>query len=251
MRVIPVNELQSMKVTTISAEKLEELIANYIYRVLQCNISLDELHMVPEMIQKCVKSVINCDYNARFYLISSLALEKLLIDIAIDSHDSFSLEDFIRRPDFFKPFLLDCNYNRVTAKSALGYILPDKAIYCNAPTNHAAIVTAYNRRSDPNFEDLNLYHSLHPEQPNESKWQDYIMFKQKAIIIHFMPVSWGTPIFIPDELTEFQYKELERINKVFLNHNATASTNYREMDLDTALKDEAFKLEHGCGEKKI
>ena len=248
MGIISLNEINKLNFNNISEDEIIEISASLAYHYMNGNISIDDLKKYSNSIVNIVNCIVNQDRTSNYFIKANSAMSQLLKDNALDSSSEFSLEEFLKKPDVNKPFKIDCSYNRSSYKAALGYIMPNKAIYCDVvESNHAAMVTAYHRRENPNFEDLGLWQFFHPEQPD---WHEEIMEKESAIIIHFMPNEFGEAIFIPKLLTEFQYNELLKINRILLQNGIKTETNYDGMDLDTALSDDSFKERHGLTGKE-
>lgn len=240
MRLIPLDELKNANYTHENKIDRAFFIANIIYYFLQCEISIKELYDLPDDIKNGVYGIIYCTANHDFYDIEE-ALNSLLTEIYIDEGNGFSVEEFFDKPDKYKRFKLECPYNINKYKSALGYILPNQAFYCNVAEDHAITLTALIRRENPDFEDLDSWENNHPEQPD---WHNALMNNQQAIIIHFIPNEYPSVIYIPSKISKFQYDELSKLEQILQAHNITTTTNYKELDLTDVLKDNEFYASH-------
>ena len=224
-----------MKVYTDEKVK-EEVAVRLICSILYGVISQEELKQYPPDIINMVDTMLNNDVNSNIYDKILLPLTKSLTSIEINRSSSFSLEKFLALLDDTHMYRYSCAVTDIYDKAALGLIMPEDVFYCNVPlfSNHAEVTTQYYQMEDPSFPDLRL----------KEGWHEYVMKEKKTIIIHFLPNEYGEAIYIPDEITEFQYNELLRINELLKYYNIESATNYKNMNLDEALNDEEFITNH-------
>lgn len=224
-----------MKVYTDEKVK-EEVAVRLICSILYGVTSQEELKQYPSDIINMVNTMLNNDIKSNIYDKILLPLTKSLVSIEINRSSIFSLEKFIALPDDTRMYSYDCSITDMYDKTALGLIMPESAFYCNVPplSNHAWVTMQYYQMEDPSFPDLRL----------KEGWHEYVMKEKKAIIIHFLLNEYGEAIYIPDEITEFQYNELLRINELLKYYNIESATNYKNMNLDEVLNDEEFIASH-------
>ena len=205
-------------------EKLK-LIASLAFSILKKDIKIEDLDKYDESIRIEVDNILSNKVDSTNYNRICYILKKLIVEDAVNRSSSFDLEEFFDRSDFGYQFPYECYFNRQTHKAAIGLIFEDKSFYCDVPlySNHGSVATQYFRLEDPNFEELSIYHLLHPDDTRD--WQDMLMDEKKAIVIHFMPNEYGAAFFIPENITDFQRSELDKINELLKSKKINSETN--------------------------
>ena len=89
----------------------------------------------------------------------------------------------------------------------------------------------YFLKYDPDFERKLRY---------AADWHSKLMQEKKVIIIHFLSNACGEAIYIPDEITEFQYNELKKINELLQKYNINGDTGYN-VPLNILINDDEFQ----------
>lgn len=206
----------------------ENLIAQLACEILLGKMTIEDLEKYNSSIKEEVLNTLHLK-NQKI----GLLVNKILIQEELDKSDKFDLERFLDKPDF----------SIGTHKAALGLIYDNHAFYCEVPfvSSHAHVATAYYRRKDPNYEELSVYGLLHPN--NGKEWQDKLMEEDHAIVIHFLPNEYGEAFFIPENITNYQKEELERINSLLQARNIATETNYEDKNLSEYLTELKSKAE--------
>ena len=217
--------METVNNNDINEDKFE-LVADLAFKILKEQIGINDIDNYPEEIKKEVINLLN--NNSSFEYKTRLRV-KICIDAIVD-YKNFDLNEYVERDDSYYQFPFACPFNKKAEKAALGYILPDNAIYCDVPirNNHADVVTQIHRMIDPDYEDLRTYSVLHPENRD---WHEKVMDEEKCIIIHFMSNNYGAVIYIPNEITPFQEQELNKINDILTENNIKTVTNKDEISL--------------------
>ena len=193
-------------------ELQEKEIVELAFQLLTGKIKEDDLDKHDTLIKD--KVLILLDGNDH---ILSKKLDKRLIKQEIENSKDFDILEFLERPDHEFEYPYNCPYNIKNYKAAVGLIYDNNSFFCNVPINstHAHVVTELHRLTEPDYEELNLYNLIH--RNTTDGWQDKIMKEEHAIVIHLMPNDFGAAFFIPDNITSYQKKELERINRILLS----------------------------------
>ena len=242
MKALSIEELKKQINQNLMEEEKDIIAASLAFHLLNEEINIEFINNFGIDIVNRVNIVINKDRSTKTYIRVNKLLEQIIRNKAIETSKDFSLEEFLKKEDIIESFKYKCEYNRKGYKAALGLITPNQALYCDVPIgNHAEMVSAY-YKDDPEYAYLNLQSIIHPEKPN---WHEKVMEEKNAVIIHFMPNEFGAVIYIPNELTEFQYSELVKISETLIKNEVKPETNYEGLTLDKALSDTSFREKHG------
>ena len=246
MKNIDLKKFNNIDFDLVDNETLDNIIVKFCYYVLVGELDLNELNNIDRNLVEKINLVLNYDYkndnkNKDILKLKS-KLDKLLRQIELSKSDNFSLDAFLNESDYNTFYKHKCSFNGNGHKAAIALIFPDKSLYANVPihSNHADMVTEYMRNDNPKYENLAVYHILN----NGADWHDKIMVEEQAIIIHFLPNEFGEVVYIPDNISEYQYNELININNVLKQKGIEAETNYCEMLLNDAIEDPEFISSH-------
>lgn len=228
---LPVDSLNEKQKNTLSVY--------LIYMILMEKLPREKINIYPNDIIERVNCIL--DHNEDNYDIKNTyrtplarELRDLLINLAIEDAPNFSLDEFLKM-DTHKAFPYECKYNESIApnKAAIGLIFPKSAFYCDVPIGyiHYVVVLRYFQKHDPDLAKKIKY---------TTDWHIKLMQEKKVIIIHFLPNACGEAIYIPDEITEFQYNELIKVNELLQKYNIIGETEYN-VPLNILLDDEYFQ----------
>lgn len=223
-----------LPVNSLNEEQKNTLSVYLIYTILMEKLPLEKINTYPNDIIERVNCILNNDSNSTYYIPLQNKLGDLLANLAIENSSNFSLEEFLKK-DIHKPFPYECKYNESIPpnKAALGLIFPKSTFYCDVPNVilHEDVALRYFLKYDPDFERKLRY---------AADWHSKLMQEKKVIIIHFSSNVCGEAIYIPDEITEFQYNELKKINELLQKYNINGDTGYN-VPLNILINDDEFQ----------
>lgn len=227
-------EIINLPVESLNEKQKNTLSVYLIYMILTKKLPLEKINIYPNDIIERVTCVLDHDINNSYRIPLVKELHNLLIDLAIEDAPNFSLDNFLKS-NVYKGFPYECRYNKFIApnKAALGLIFPEHTFYCNFPidTIHFSVAIRFFEKYDPN---------LVQKLINDKDWHNLLMKEKNVIIIHFLPNDCGEVIYIPEKITEFQYKELEKVNELLQKYNIEGDTEY-SVPLNILIDDEEFQ----------
>ena len=225
-------------------KQLISKVVDLAYKVLYKIIPVEELDKEDAKIKLEVMNLLNDEADFKF----SLAFDRKIMNEKLLEGKNFDLMEFLNKPDYNYEFPYKCPYNKKSGKAALGCINKNEAIYCEVPphSNHADAITAIHKIVNPNYENLAVYHLKHKDDPNGSDWHSKVMNEEGCIIIHFIPNEYGEALFyIPNEITDFQYQELLKINSMLSEKGIVSETNHNKTLQDYLATQAIEKMEQG------